>query len=331
MFLSEGNNKLKILITGAAGFIGFHLSKRLLKEGNTILGIDEINDYYDITLKQLRLVQLNQYSNFIFKKLDIAEEHELNDVFQKFEPEIVINLAAQAGVRYSIENPKAYIRSNLIGFANVLEACRSYPVKHLIFASSSSVYGANQKLPFSEDDKTDQPVSLYAATKKSNELLAYSYSHLYQIPMTGLRFFTVYGPYGRPDMAYFSFAQAISAKKEIKVFNYGDMYRDFTYVDDVVESVVRLLDQSRALKQSPPFEVYNIGNNHPEKLEYFIDCLEKSLGEKAIKKYLPIQQGDVYRTYADIDKLQTDTGFHPSTTLEDGINQFALWFKDWKH
>lgn len=320
---------MSILITGVAGFIGFHLSKKLLDEGFVVVGVDNLNDYYDVSLKQDRLKQIADFPNFTFYKQDIAQEEGLKEIFEKEHIEIVINLAAQAGVRYSLINPQTYVQSNLVGFANILEMCRTYKVKHLLFASSSSIYGANKKVPFSESDKTDKPVSLYAATKKANELLAYSYSHLYKIPMTGLRFFTVYGPFGRPDMAYFSFTKAILEDKPIKVFNHGDMYRDFTYIDDIVKGIISLIDGSKALKNEPPFKVYNIGNNNPEKLEYFISCIENTLSKQAKKEYLPMQAGDVQRTYADIDELYHDVGFAPKTPLSEGITSFVTWYREY--
>ncbi|KJS11570.1 MAG: NAD-dependent epimerase [Peptococcaceae bacterium BRH_c8a] len=346
----KGIDKTKTyLITGAAGFIGYFLSKRLLELGCRVIGIDNMNDYYDVTLKYARLEELMKTGSssgiFIFIKGDISEQDLVNAVFIKYKPNIVVNLAAQAGVRYSIENPDAYIQSNIIGFFNILEACRhSYDeinnqnndyqgVDHLVYASSSSVYGANKKVPFSEGDCVDNPVSLYAATKKSNELMAYTYSHLYKIPATGLRFFTVYGPMGRPDMAYFSFSQKILNGEPIRVFNHGDMYRDFTYIDDIVTGVKKILC-------NPPGEdgvrhkIYNIGNNKPEQLMYFIETLEKALSKATgkrlavKKKYLPMQMGDVPRTYASTTELERDFDFRPSTSIEDGLMKFAEWFKD---
>ena len=320
-----------ILITGAAGFIGFHLSKRLLEEGKKVIGFDNMNAYYDVRLKQNRLNILKKYDNFIFIKGDLADKEAVNQLFEQYPPEIVINLAAQAGVRYSIENPEAYIESNIIGFFNILEACRYHKPKHLIYASSSSVYGANKKVPFSTKDKTDQPVSLYAATKKSNELLAYAYSKLYSIPSTGLRFFTVYGPYGRPDMAYYSFTEKIVKGEPIKVFNNGDMYRDFTYIDDIVEGIFRLLEFiPREDENNVQHKVYNIGNNHPEKLMDFIEILEDCIGKKAVKGFYPMQPGDVYQTFADVEDLMEDVGFKPATGLKDGLNSFIQWYKECK-
>ena len=317
-----------ILVTGAAGFIGFHLSKRLLDEGKKVIGFDNMNPYYDVRLKKSRLNILKEYDNFIFIKGDLADKEAVNRIFEQYRPEIVVNLAAQAGVRYSIENPDAYIESNIIGFFNILEACRYHKPKHLIYASSSSVYGANKKVPFSTEDKTDQPVSLYAATKKSNELLAYAYSKLYSIPSTGLRFFTVYGPYGRPDMAYYSFTEKIIKGEPIKVFNNGDMYRDFTYIDDIVEGIFRLLTFiPKEDENNVQHKVYNIGNNHPEKLMDFIEILEECIGEKAVKEYYPMQPGDVYQTFADVEDLMEDVGFKPATGMKDGIEKFVNWAK----
>lgn len=316
------------LITGAAGFIGSYLSRRLLAQGCRVIGVDNLNDYYDVKLKEDRLAELAASKNFVFYKTDISDTKELEGIFASNKVHVVVNLAAQAGVRYSIQNPQSYIRSNLVGFANVLECCRNYHVEHLLFASSSSVYGNQQKVPFSESDQTDQPISLYAATKKSNELLAYSYSHLYNIPITGLRFFTVYGPKGRPDMAYFSFAEKIMRGESIKVFNRGELYRDFTYIDDIIEGIMRLINNSAVLVQelSPAFKVYNIGNNKPEKLMYFIETLEKCLGKTAVKEFMPMQPGDVYQTYADVTELERDVCYHPETTLEQGLGKFAEWY-----
>lgn len=318
-----------ILVTGAAGFIGFHLSKRLLDEGKKVIGFDNMNPYYDVRLKESRLNILKEYDNFIFIKGDLADKEAVNHIFEQYQPEIVVNLAAQAGVRYSIENPGAYIESNIIGFFNILEACRYHKPKHLIYASSSSVYGANKKVPFSTEDKTDQPVSLYAATKKSNELLAYAYSKLYSIPSTGLRFFTVYGPYGRPDMAYYSFTEKIIKGEPIKVFNNGDMYRDFTYIDDIVEGIFRLLEFiPREDENNVEYKVYNIGNNHPEKLMDFIEILEECIGKKAVKEFYPMQPGDVYQTFADVGDLMEDVGFKPAIKLKIGIEKFIKWYKN---
>lgn len=321
---------MKILVTGGAGFIGFHLSKRLLSDGFEVIGYDNLNDYYDVNLKYARLEILKNYEKFTFIKGDLADKDAVFSVFTEHKPEIVVNLGAQAGVRYSITNPDVYIESNIIGFFNILEACRHNPVKHLLFASSSSVYGNQKKTPFSTEDNVDHPISLYAATKKSNELMAFTYSHLYKIPATGLRFFTVYGPFGRPDMAYFSFTNKIIKGEPIKIFNNGDMYRDFTYVDDIVEGICNML-------QCPPkedengdrYKVYNIGNNKPEKLMCFIETLEKAIGKTAKKEFLPMQAGDVYQTYADVSDLSRDFNFKPSTSIEDGLAKFAAWYKEY--
>ena len=318
----------KILITGAAGFIGYHLSKRLLSQGIEVYGIDNMNDYYDVELKKMRLSKLQQNENFSFTEGDIADKEKVEGIFKSFRPDTVMNLAAQAGVRYSITNPDSYIKSNVIGFYNILECCRHYPVDHLVFASSSSVYGGNKKVPYSEADKVDNPVSLYAATKKSDELLAYSYSHLYGIPATGLRFFTVYGPMGRPDMAYFGFAEKIMHGKKIDIYNNGDMLRDFTYIDDIVEGVTRILthipvpDDPTGAK----YKIYNIGNHNPVRLMDFITVLEKAIGREAEKNFMPMQPGDVYETYADVTELMKDVGFKPSTSIETGIQNFADWY-----
>lgn len=325
---SLDKNKV-ILVTGAAGFIGFHLSKQLLEKGVKIVGYDNINEYYDVRLKYARLDILNQYENFTFIKGDLADKNKVNDLFETYKPEIVVNLAAQAGVRYSIENPQAYMDSNIIGFFNILEACRHYTVEHLVYASSSSVYGANKTIPFSTTDKVDNPVSLYAATKKSNELMAYCYSKLYSIPSTGLRFFTVYGPYGRPDMAYFSFTDRIMSGKSIKIFNNGDMYRDFTYIDDIVEGIERLLcNPPKEDENNVQHKVYNIGNNKPEKLMDFIQTLENCLGVTSEKEYYPMQPGDVYQTYADVKDLMEDFDFKPDTPIEEGLSKFVKWYND---
>ena len=327
----------KILITGAAGFIGYHLADRLLKEGFTVFGVDNLNDYYDVRLKELRLSELKKYEKFKFEKLDISEKKEVKRIFSENEPDIVVNLAAQAGVRYSIENPDAYIESNIIGFYNILEVCRhsrdegKHPVEHLLFASSSSVYGNQQKTPFSVGDPVDRPISLYAATKKSNELMAYTYCHLYGIPSTGLRFFTVYGPCGRPDMAYFSFSEKIMKGEPIKIFNQGDLYRDFTYVDDIVEGIVRILNNPPLPnEEGDRYKVYNIGNNKPVKLMDFIETLEDALGKKAMKEYYPMQPGDVYQTYADVDELTADFDYRPSTEISEGLKRFAQWYREWE-
>jgi len=327
------------LITGGAGFIGFFLSKKLLEQGCRVVGIDNMNDYYDVNLKGSRLKALEGQERYTFIKGDISDKETVMKVFEEYKPHIVMNLAAQAGVRYSIENPDSYIQSNIIGFYNILEACRHNPVEHLVYASSSSVFGANTKVPFSTEDKVDNPVSLYAATKKSNELMAHTYSQLYGIPSTGLRFFTVYGPMGRPDMAYFGFTQKIFNGEPIKVFNYGDCYRDFTYIDDIVESVARILCNPPAKKVDKDsildgiqYAVYNIGNNQPEQLMDYIAALEKALS-KAVsreivvkKEFLPMQPGDVKATYSDSSPLERDFEFKPSTGIEEGLQRFADWY-----
>lgn len=315
---------MKVLITGAAGFIGMYVAERLLARGDTVVGIDNLNDYYDVSLKEARLARLTPHPAFRFIKLDLADREGMATLFKREQPDAVINLAAQAGVRYSLKNPLAYADSNLIGFINVLEGCRYNGVKHLLYASSSSVYGGNKKVPFAEDDNVDHPVSLYAATKKANELMAYSYSHLYGIPSTGLRFFTVYGPWGRPDMAYFSFTQNILAGKPIDVFNHGRMQRDFTYIDDIAEGVVRILDSPPT--GSPPHTVLNIGNHQPVELMEFINTLENALGKKATYNFLPMQDGDVPITYAETSRLRTLVDFSPSTPLADGIGSFVAWY-----
>ena len=318
------------LITGGAGFIGFFLSKALLEKGAEVVGIDNLNDYYEVSLKEARLEILGKFPNYHFVKGDISDKETVFRVFQEYAPQIAVNLAAQAGVRYSIDNPDAYIQSNMIGFFNILEACRHFPVEHLVFASSSSVYGGNKKVPFSVEDQVDKPVSLYAATKKSNELMAYAYSKLYQIPLTGLRFFTVYGPMGRPDMAYFKFAKKIMAGEPIQIYNNGDMLRDFTYIDDIVTGVENILCNPPAKDENgAAYKIYNIGNNKPEKLMDYIAVLEKCLGREAQKEYLPMQPGDVYETYADVSELMQDYGFKPSTTIEEGLSRFAEWFLEY--
>ncbi len=322
---------MRFLITGAAGFIGFHFAKSLLRDGHEATGFDNLNNYYEVSLKEARLRILAECKGFNFIKGDLADVQAVNRVFAEYRPEIVVNLAAQAGVRYSIENPRAYIDSNVIGFFNILEACRHYPVQHLLYASSSSVYGNQQKTPFSVSDNVDHPISLYAATKKSNELMAYTYSHLYDIPTTGLRFFTVYGPWGRPDMAYFSFTKKMFKGETIQVFNHGDMKRDFTYIDDIVRGIVNML--SKPPQGPDPAKVYNIGNNKPEDLMHFIQTLENCLMAEGIisrpvrKELLPMQPGDVYQTYADVDDLVRDFNFRPITPIEKGLDQFAKWFK----
>ena len=346
----------RVLVTGAAGFIGFHLSKRLLDEGSTVVGIDNLNAYYDVNLKKARLAILKKYDNFTFHKIDIAKRTAVESLFagslkKKGFPithrpspiassfDTVVHLAAQAGVRYSITNPYAYIESNIAGFINILEGCRHNKVKHLVYASSSSVYGANTKMPFSIHHNIDHPVSLYAATKKANELMAHTYSSLYKLPTTGLRFFTVYGPWGRPDMALFLFTRAILEGKPIDVFNYGKMQRDFTYIDDIIEGVVRVMKKTPKPNPSwsgdapdpgtsyAPYKVYNIGNNNPVELMTFIETIEKCLGKKAKKKLLPLQAGDVPATYADVDDLMNDVGFKPATPIEEGVGRFVEWYQ----
>ena len=314
-------------ITGAAGFIGFYLSKRLLEAGAKVIGLDNMNDYYEVSLKEERLRILKEFDEFTFIKGDLADKEGIMNIFKEYQPDIVVNLAAQAGVRYSIDNPDAYIQSNLVGFFNILEGCRYYPVKHLVYASSSSVYGGNTKVPFCVEDQVDKPVSLYAATKKSNELMAYSYAKLYGMKLTGLRFFTVYGPMGRPDMAYFKFAKKIMNGEPIQIYNNGDMMRDFTYIDDIVTGIVNILDKApEADELGAHYKVYNIGNNQPEKLMDYISALEKSLGREAKKEFLPMQPGDVYQTYADVSDLIRDFDFKPSTSIEEGLSRFAEWF-----
>lgn len=321
------NQTQTILVTGGAGFIGFHLCNHLLAQGIRVIAFDNLNDYYDPALKQVRLEILKESAGFRFIKGDLADKTQVQEVFSSFAPAIVVNLAAQAGVRYSIDNPDVYISSNLMGFYNILEACRRYGTEHLVYASSSSVYGNNKKIPFSVQDQVDKPVSLYAATKKSNELMAYAYSSLYQIPVTGLRFFTVYGPYGRPDMAYYSFTQKILSGETIKVFNHGDMYRDFTYIDDVITAVNELLfSPPREDKDGIRYKLYNIGNNRPEKLMDFIKAIEKSLGMEAKKEYLTMQDGDVYQTYADVTELTQDFNFTPDTPIAEGMHKFISWY-----
>lgn len=323
-------NKKIILVTGSAGFIGYHLSKKLLDEGFAVVGIDNLNDYYDVQLKLDRLEQLKQYEDFDFVKIDISDKASLEKVFADVRPQIVVNLAAQAGVRYSITNPDAYINSNLVGFFNILECCRYNMVEHLVYASSSSVYGSNKKVPYSVEDRVDNPVSLYAATKKSNELMAHAYSKLYGIPATGLRFFTVYGPFGRPDMAYFSFTNKILAGETIKIFNNGDLYRDFTYIDDIIQGMMRIIPKHPIENEDGVrYKVYNIGNNKPENLLHFVEILEKCLGTKADKEFLPMQQGDVYQTFADVSDLERDFGFKPDTSLEEGLTKFVEWYNQY--
>jgi UDP-glucuronate 4-epimerase len=320
-----------ILVTGAAGFIGFHTARRLLAEGRNVVGLDNLNSYYDPALKQARLDILRQASRFSFVQTDLADRASMDRLFAKHRFPAVIHLAAQAGVRHSIDHPHAYADANLEGFLNVLEGCRHHQCRHLIYASSSSVYGANTKLPFSVKDNVDRPISLYAATKKANELMAHCYSHLYRIPTTGLRFFTVYGPWGRPDMAIFLFTRAIIAGEPIKLFNHGKMRRDFTYIDDVARVILPLLDhvpQGDAQAASAPARIYNVGNHRPEQLMHVVAVLEKELGVKAVKEMLPMQPGDVMETFADIDDLARDVGFAPQTSIEDGVRSFVAWYRD---
>lgn len=328
-------------VTGAAGFIGFHLSKRLLDEGCSVIGLDNLNDYYDVNLKKARLEIIKKYDKFKFMYADLQDKETLENVFKENTIDIVVNLAAQAGVRYSIRNPDAYIQSNIVGFMNILEICRHYKVEHLVYASSSSVYGMNVNMPFSVYHNVDHPISLYAATKKSNELMAHTYSHLFSLPTTGLRFFTVYGPWGRPDMALFLFTKAILNDETIKVFNYGKMKRDFTYIDDIIEGILRLLNNPPKLNpnwdkekadpgtSSAPYKIYNIGNNKPIELMEFIEILEEKIGKKAKKEFLPMQDGDVPITYADVDDLIRDVDFKPDTSIRDGINKFVDWYKNY--
>jgi len=326
---SEG--AMRILVTGVAGFIGFHTALRLLDEGHEVVGIDNLNDYYDVSLKQDRLAQLTSRSGFSFIRLDLADREGMAQLFSQHGFEVVVHLGAQAGVRYSLDNPFSYVDSNLTGTLTVLEGCRHHGIRHLIYASSSSVYGANTKMPFSVADRVDSPVSLYAATKKADELMCQAYAHLYRIPMTGLRFFTVYGPWGRPDMAYFKFADAIMAGRPIDVYNHGDMKRDFTYVDDVVdgiEALVRL--EPTCLKDPVPHRVYNLGNNQPEQLLDMISLLEQGLGRVAQKNFMPMQAGDVYATYAEISASQQDFGFAPKTSLAAGLEKFAQWYATYR-
>jgi UDP-glucuronate 4-epimerase len=327
-----------ILVTGAGGFIGFHLSKKLAGQGYQVVGLDNMNDYYDVNLKRSRLEILKALPNFTFRQFDLTDKTALDKLFAEFDFPYVVNLAAQAGVRYSITNPYAYLHSNLNGFLNILEACRHHGVQHLVYASSSSVYGANKKMPFSVHQNVDHPLSLYAATKKSNELMAHTYSSLYNLPTTGLRFFTVYGPYGRPDMALFLFTKAILEGKPIDVFNNGKMKRDFTYVDDIVESISRLVPKAATPNKEwngnhpdpatsfAPYKIYNIGNNSPVELLHFIEVIEKNLGKKAVKNLMPLQDGDVPETFADVDDLMRDVDFKPSTSIETGVKNFIDWY-----
>lgn len=316
---------MKVLVTGAAGFIGRAVSERLLIDGFQVVGLDNLNDYYAVELKHARLATLEGKTGFSFHKLDMVDGDNLFALFEQENVDYVIHLAAQAGVRYSIQNPIAYTQSNLLGFTNLLEACRRYPVKHTLYASSSSVYGKNAKVPFSEDDRTDEPVSFYAATKKANEVMAASYAHLYELPLTGLRFFTVYGPWGRPDMAPWLFTEAILQHREIKVFNHGKLQRDFTYIDDIVEGIIKLLPC--VPQHKPSHQLFNIGNHQPVELMEFIGCVERACGQEAVKVYLPMQDGDVPVTYADTSRLQAAIGFSPDTSLGDGIQRFVDWYQ----
>ncbi len=318
---------MRVLVTGAAGFIGYYLAERLLSEGIQVHGIDNLNDYYDVNLKKARLTRLQAQPGFHFQYLDLSDRAGMAQLFEAHQFDCVVNLAAQAGVRYSLSHPHAYADSNLIGFVNLLEGCRQQQVQHLVYASSSSVYGVNPKVPFATSDSVDHPISLYAATKKANELMAYTYSHLYQIPTTGLRFFTVYGPWGRPDMAYFKFVKAIKAGQPIDVYNHGDMQRDFTYIDDVIEGVLRVMRQAPAPAVGAPYKLYNIGNNRPVTLTRFIEVVETALGQTAQKNFLPMQPGDVPITYADVDDLMRDVGFRPTTPIETGIARFVEWYE----
>ena len=329
-----------VLITGASGFIGSNLAKRILTDApdTRVIGLDNMNDYYDVRIKEARLKELQAFPNYVFVQGNLADKNLVFDLFETHHPEIVVNLAAQAGVRYSIVNPDAYVESNLLGFFHILEACRHYPVEHLVYASSSSVYGANKKVPYSTEDKVDNPISLYAATKKSNELMAHVYSHLYDLPTTGLRFFTVYGPWGRPDMSPMLFAKAIMENKPIKIFNHGDMARDFTYVDDIVEGVYRVIekpakadntwqsDHPDPASSSAPYRVYNIGNSSPVKLMDYVQAMETAFGKEAIKEFLPMQAGDVQHTFSDVSDLEKDFDYRPTTPLEEGLKNFANWY-----
>ena len=334
---------MKVLVTGAAGFIGFHVCQRLLARGDEVVGLDNINDYYDVNLKLARLARLQPLAGFSFARLDLQEREALEALFREHRFAAVINLAAQAGVRYSLENPRAYIDSNIVGFTNILECCRHHDIGHLVYASSSSVYGMNTSMPFSIHDNVDHPISLYAASKKANELMAHTYSHLFGLPTTGLRFFTVYGPWGRPDMALFLFTRAILAGEPIKVFNNGRMRRDFTYIDDIVEGVLRVTDNTAAPNpawdganpdpgtSTAPYRLYNIGNNNPVELSEFIDAIEQALGKQARRELLPMQPGDVAATYADIDDLEADVGYRPATPLREGIGRFVAWYLEHMH
>ena len=320
------------LVTGGAGFIGFHLSRSLLEQGVRVIGFDNLNDYYDVQLKEDRLAILKEHENYTFIKGDLSNKEDVLRLFREYAPQVVVHLGAQAGVRYSIDNPDAYMQSNVMGFFHILEGCRHFSVDHLVYASSSSVYGGNDKIPFSTEDQVDEPVSLYAATKKSNELMAHAYSNLYHIPVTGLRFFTVYGPYGRPDMAYYKFTRKILAGEPIQIYNNGDMYRDFTYIDDIVKGMENILCNPPAKNaKGVSYKLYNIGNNKPEKLMDYIETLEKCLGKTAVKEFLPMQPGDVYRTYADVTDLMRDYDFKPCTTIEEGLSRFVQWYREYYH
>jgi UDP-glucuronate 4-epimerase len=332
---------MKVLVTGSAGFIGFHVCRYLLARGDEVVGVDNLNDYYDVSLKQARLDQLLGHERFVFHKLDIADREGMKRLFETAGVKRVVHLAAQAGVRYSLENPHAYVDSNLVGFVNVLEGCRQQQIEHLVYASSSSVYGANETIPFAESDNVDHPVSLYAATKKANELMAHTYSHLYALPTTGLRFFTVYGPWGRPDMSPILFTKAILAGEPLKIFNYGKHRRDFTYIDDIVEGVVRVLDHVAGGNpqwsgQAPdpasshaPWKLYNIGNSQPVELLTYVELIEQALGRTTTKELLPLQPGDVEHTYADVSALKADIGYQPSVSVQDGIQRFVKWYRDY--
>lgn len=332
---------MKILVTGAAGFIGSFTSKQFIKQGHQVVGIDNLNDYYDVSLKEGRLSWLNKLDGFEFKKVELANREEVNAIFEEHSFDRVVHLAAQAGVRYSIENPHAYVDSNLVGFVNILEACRHHKIEHLVYASSSSVYGLNTDIPYSTSDRVDHPVSLYAATKKSNELMAHTYSHLYRLPTTGLRFFTVYGPWGRPDMAYFGFTRKILNGDTIDVYNHGKMQRDFTYIDDIVEGVTRVTnnipagvegwtpESGNSSRSSAPYKIYNIGNHNTVELGEFISTIESVLGVEANKHYMEMQPGDVLATYANVDDLIGDVGFAPNTPLKDGLEKFVAWYRDY--
>lgn len=332
---------MKILITGTAGFIGNALALRLLERGDEVVGVDNVNDYYDVSLKEARLARVKDHQNFTEEREDIADREAMERVFREHQPQRVVNLAAQAGVRYSLENPAAYIDTNLVGFGNILEGCRHNGVEHLVYASSSSVYGANEEMPFSVHHNVDHPLSLYAASKKANELMAHTYSHLYQLPTTGLRFFTVYGPWGRPDMALFMFTRKILTGEPIDVFNYGNHRRDFTYIDDIVEGVIRTLDTPAApnpewsgaapdsATSAAPYRLYNIGAHRPVELMHYIEVLEDNLGKKAEKNLLPLQPGDVPDTYADVEDLRADTGYEPTTPVEEGVANFVTWYRDY--